>query len=118
MSYEAMLQNHLNGVVAGIKQLKEENARLRAAVLADRHEIRKEFEAELDYYKDSFNRSWMTLSPLEDERLRKFRDKHYQLHKKDNGFIAHIFGTGIGTCYEIECPICHEKEDITDTGSW
>lgn len=118
MSYEAMLQNNLNGVITGIKQLKAENARLRAAVLADRHEIRKEFEAELDYYKDLSDRSWMTLSPLEDERLRNFRDKHYQLHKKDNGFIAHIFGTGIGTCYEIECPICHEKEDITDTGNW
>ena len=118
MSYEAMLQNHLDGVIIGIKQLKEENARLRATIRADEHEIRKEFEAELDYYKEAFNRSWMTLSPLEDERLRNFRDRHYQLHKKDNGFISHIFGTGIGTCYTIECPICNEKEDITDTGNW
>lgn len=118
MSYEAILRNHLDGVIEGIEQLKAENARLRAAVLADRHEIRKEFEDELDYYKDLSDRSWMTLSPLEDERLRNFRDRHYQSHKKDNGFISHIFGTGIGTCYTIECPICHEKEDITDTGSW
>lgn len=119
MSHETHLQTHLDGVITGIKQLKEENARLRAKSLADRHEIRKEFEAELDYLQDELSRSWMTLSPLEDERLRNFRDKHYhQLHKKDNGFIVHIFGTGIGTCYTIECPICHEKEDITDASSW
>ena len=62
--------------------------------------------------------SWMALSTAEDERLRQFRDKHYRLHKKDNGFIAHIFGTGVGTCYKIECPICHEKEDITDVSNW
>lgn len=113
-----MLQNNLDNLVRGIEELKTENSRLRAVALANRDEIRKEFEAKLDYYTDELSRSWMTLSPLEDESLRKFRDKHYQLHKKDNGFIAHIFGTGIGTCYKIECPICHESEDITDVSNW
>ena len=113
-----MLQNNLDGLVRGIEELKAENTYLRAVAKANRDEIRKEFEAELDYYKDELSRSWMTLSPLEDERLRKFRDKHYQFHQKDNGFIVHIFGTGIGTCYKIECPVCHEVEDITDVSNW
>ena len=113
-----MLQNNLDDLVRGIEELKTENSRLRVAALANRDEVRKEYEAELDYLKDELSRSWMTLSPLEDERLRKFRDKHYQLHQKDNGFIAHIFGTGIGTCYKIECPVCHEVEDITDVSNW
>lgn len=113
-----MLQNSLDGLVRGIEELKTENSRLRVAALANRDEVRKEYEAELDYLKDELSRSWMTLSSLEDERLRKFRDKHYQLHQKDDGFITHIFGTGIGTCYKIECPICHEVEDITDVSNW
>lgn len=102
----------------GIQNLQRENMRLREAVLKEKEEIREEFEEELNYLNDRLKRCWMGLSPLEDERLRKFRDKHYQLHKKDNGFIAHIFGTGIGTCYKIECPICHESEDITDVSNW
>lgn len=102
----------------GIQNLQRENMRLREAVLKEKKEIREEFEEELNYLNDRLKRCWMDLSPLEDERLRKFRDKHYQLHKKDNGFIAHIFGTGIGTCYKIECPICHESEDITDVSNW
>ena len=113
-----MLQNNLDGLIRGIEELKTENTHLRAVANANRDEIRKEFEAELNYYKDEHSRSWMILSPLEDERLSKFRDKHYHLHKQDNGFIAHIFGTGIGTCYRIECPICHEVEDITDVSNW
>ena len=112
------LQNNLDSLVRDIEELKTENSHLRAVALANREEVRKEYEAELDYLKDELSRSWMTLSPLEDERLRKFRDKHYQLHKKDNGFIAHIFGTGVGTCYRIECPDCHESEDITDVSNW
>ena len=113
-----MLQNNLDGLARGIEELKTENSRLRVAARANREEVRKEYEAELDYLKDKLSRSWMTLSPLEDESLRKFRDKHYQLHQKDIGFTVHIFGTGIGTCYEIECPICHESEDITDVSNW
>lgn len=112
------LQENLHNLARGIEELKTENSRLRVAALANKGEVRKEYEAELDYLKDELSRSWMTLSPLEDECLRKFRDKHYQLHKRDNGFIAHIFGTGIGTCYRIECPICHESEDITDVSNW
>lgn len=112
------LQENLNNLTRGIEELKAENSCLRAAALANKDEVRKEYEAELDYLNDRLKRSWMNLSPLEDECLRKFRDKHYQLHKRDNGFIAHIFGTGIGTCYRIECPICHESEDITDVSNW
>lgn len=112
------LQNNLDSLVRNIEELKNENSHLRAVALANREEIRKEYEAELDYLNDRLKRSWMDLSPLEDERMRAFRKKHYESHKRDNGFIAHVFGNGIGTCYKIECPICHELEDITDVSSW
>lgn len=99
-------------------ELQQENTQLRAAAAKTKDEVRKDFEKEIDMLNKRLSRAWMVLSPVEDERLRQFRDKHYQLHKKDNGFIPHIFGTGIGTCYKIECPICHELEDITDVSDW
>lgn len=99
-------------------ELHQENTQLRAAAAKTKNEVRKDFEKEIDILNKHLSRAWMVLSPVEDERLRQFRDRHYQLHKKDNGFIAHISGTGIGTCYKIECPICHESEDITDVSDW
>lgn len=99
-------------------ELQQENTQLRAAAAKTKDEVRKDFEKEIDMLNKRLSCAWMVLSPVEDERLRQFRDKHYQLHKKDNGFIAHIFGTGVGTCYKIECPICHEAEDITDVSDW
>ena len=99
-------------------ELQRENTQLRAAAAKTKDEVRKDFEKEIDILNKRLNRAWMVLSPVEDERLRQFIDKHYQLHGLDHGVIAHISGTGIGMCYEIECPICQEKEDITDVSDW
>ena len=99
-------------------ELQQENTQLRAAAAKTKDEVRKDFEKEIDTLNKRLNRSWMVLSSVEDERLRQFIDKHYQLHGLDRGIVAHISGTGIGTCYKIECPICHELEDITDVSDW
>ena len=32
--------------------------------------------------------------------------------------IIQQIGTGIGVCTYLECPVCHEKKDITDTSVW
>ena len=112
------LDADLKSVMRGIDKLRAENAELRRLVARNEMDIKLDYEKLMEEYQDELSRCWMCLSPKEDARLREFREKHYQLHKKDNGFISHIFGTGIGTCYAVECPICHEKEDITDTSSW
>ena len=83
----------------------------------------KEFEAEIEGLEAQLNNSLAIFSDLEMERYEKFYQKHFKLHndgryKKDPGITFHMIGTGIGTCYTVECPICHEKEDITDVSSW
>jgi hypothetical protein len=32
--------------------------------------------------------------------------------------VVEYHGTGIGTAIDVECPVCHEREDVTDYGSW
>lgn len=83
-----------------------------------RAEIAQEFETEIKGLEEQLRLAPIVFSHLEQERYETFLDKHYKLHKKDSGVTFHMVGTGIGTCYTIECPICHEKEDITDVSSW
>lgn len=102
-------------------QQNEKNAIIRAA--KNRDEIRAEFEAEIEALEDKLDHSLAIFSDLEQERYHAFINKHYQLHndgkyKKDPGITIHMVGTGIGTCYTLECPVCHETEDITDVASW
>ena len=99
----------------------EKDAIIRAT--KNRDEIRAEFEAEIEALEDKLDHSLAIFSDLEQERYRTFINKHYQLHnngkyKKNDGITVHMVGTGVGTCYELECPVCHEKEDITDVSSW
>jgi hypothetical protein len=99
----------------------EKDAIIRAA--KNRDEIRAEFEAEIEALEDKLDHSLAIFSDLEQERYRAFINKHYQLHnndkyKKSDGITIHMVGTGIGTCYTLECPVCHETEDITDVASW
>lgn len=102
-------------------QQNEKNAIIRAH--KNRDEIRAEFEAEIDALEDKLDHSLAIFSDLEQERYHAFINKHYQLHnngkyKKNDGITIHITGNGIGTCYTLECPVCHETEDITDVSSW
>ena len=99
----------------------EKNAIIRATKNHD--EIRMEFEAEIEALEDKLNHSLAIFSDLEQERYKAFINKHYQLHnndkyKKNNGITIHMVGTGVGTCYTLECPVCHETEDITYVSSW
>jgi hypothetical protein len=102
-------------------QQNEKNAIIRAN--KNRDEIRMEFEAEIEALEDKLDHSLAIFSDLEQERYRAFINKHHQLHnddenKKSDGITIHMIGTGVGICYTLECPICHETEDITDVASW
>ncbi len=102
-------------------QQNEKNAIARAAKKRD--EIRAEFEAEIEALEDKLDHSLAIFSDLEQERYHAFINKHFKLHndgkyKKDSGITIHLVSTGVGTCYTLECPVCHETEDITDVSSW
>ena len=106
-----------------IYNAKENERVARQELSKSRDEVRTEFEAEIEALEDKLDHSLGILSDLEWERYRAFTRKHYQLHnngkyKKDDGITIHMVGTGVGTCYTLECPVCHETEDITDVASW
>lgn len=103
--------------------LQEENKKLREQIRKSYDEIRVEFKDELEGLQNELARSYMRFSPKEEEAYQKFIHKHYKLHndgkyKNSSGITVHMTGTGVGTCYELECPICHEKENITDYDTW
>lgn len=106
-----------------IHDAKENERAARRELAKSREEVREEFKAEIEALEDRLDHSLCILNDLEWERYLAFIRKHYQLHnngkyKKDDGITIHMVGTGIGNCYELECPVCHETEDITDVSSW
>ena len=85
----------------------------------------KDEEIQLARYeaKEARENALIILTPVEKERIKEFRNKHYkscaQPHKMSGSkYIYTITGTGIGQMIEIECPVCGEKLDITDLESW
>ena len=115
--------NALAAIAFTIHEAREEARAARRKAAKNREEIRQEFEAEIEGLEAQLSNSLAIFSDLEMERYEKFYQNHFKLHnngryKKDPGITVHMVGTGIGTCYTLECPVCHETEDITDVSSW
>ena len=106
-----------------IHDAQEKERYYRRELLKSREEVREEFKAELEALQNKLDRARMRLSEKEYEAYHNFITKHYKLHndgkyKRDEGVTVHIVGTGLGCCYTLECPVCHETEDSTDVSSW
>ena len=86
--------------------------------------IRKDFEDIIAYYKSRFDMSYGEFSSQkEKDAYNDFEQCHMhdRLTSKANGGRAPYLiptGVGIGTQLTVVCPICGEKEDITDIGVW
>ena len=63
-------------------------------------------------------KSLCNLTDKEDERINKFRNKHYKKCGNGNKYLYELTGTGIGTIIKITCPICGKQKDVTDSDSW
>lgn len=83
-----------------------------------KEEVLKDFKEDYNRLLADYRRCPAQFSKAEAKSYGAFVKEHYNLHGKDSGTILHISGTGIGMVYEVECPICHKKEDITDISSW
>lgn len=75
-------------------------------------------KAKEDEIRSIFQWSISVLSPVEHERDKAFREKHYQQCKNGSHFIYDLQGTEIGTVVKVKCPVCGVEEDITDLDSW
>lgn len=105
-----------------IDQLMKENERLKQESRKTRDEIRQEFQNDIELYNEELNHAPVIFSNKEDTSYRVFRERHYKScghnNKHDIGITIHLVGTGVGSIITLECPVCHETEDITDVSSW
>lgn len=87
-----------------------------------REEVREEFRDEIEDLQRAIDRSPTPFTEVEGSSYCTFLDKHRECRKSANkgayDVTIHIHGTGLGDVYTVECPICHETEDITDIGAW
>lgn len=84
------------------------------------HEFRKDkeivkLENEIENIR---NHSLQVLTDKEKERIKEFRNRHYNKCNNGGTYWFQLTGTGIGTAITIKCDMCGEEEDITDTESW
>lgn len=96
--------------------LYEENEQLSRQIKRSKDEIREEFQKELDRLEEVKKNS-IYLSKLERDRYDDFFEKHYHSCGARER-ILHSICTGVGMTYEVECPICGKKENITDYDMW
>lgn len=55
---------------------------------------------------------------LEQERIKKFRAKHFNSCRNPNKYTFDLIGSGFGEMITIKCPKCGECEDVTDDSAW
>lgn len=104
-----------------VKELSEENKQL----YEDAESIvRKNYEKRINNLKKQLSLSYGQFSSQKElDAYHDFENRHMhdRLTSLYNGGRAPYLiptRTGIGTVLKVVCPICHESEDITDTGAW
>lgn len=113
---EKNIQQTLNSIKQAANYLMRDNKALRATLIKYNKDV--EIKAKDDEIRSIQQRSISVLSPVEYERDKEFRERHYQICKNGSHFIYDLQGTGIGTVVKIRCPVCGVEEDITDTSCW
>lgn len=111
--------NEAFGIIAKkINELETDLATERLKNLRTENEIRKDFEEEINSLQQELSRCPARFSEKEAKAYHNFWQKHFNMHGKSQGMMLHITGTGVGTAYEVICPICNSKENITDYDLW
>lgn len=113
---EKNIQQSVKTIKKSVDYLVRDNKALRATI--KRYDKESGIKAKEDEIQSIQKRAISVLSPVEYDRDRAFRERHYQLCKNGSRFIYDLQGTGIGTIVKIKCPICGKEEDITDLDSW
>ena len=113
---EKNIKKSVETIKKSVYYLVRDNKALRATI--KRYDKESGIKAKEDKIQSIQKRAISVLSPVEYDRDRAFRERHYQLCKNGSRFIYDLQGTGIGTIVKIKCPICGKEEDITDLDSW
>ena len=103
------------------KDLYEENIALRTSA---QDIVRAEYEKQIKNLKDRLAMSYGEFaSEKEKQAYWDFEKRHIhdrQTSRENSGKMPYLIptGTGDGTILYVVCPICGEKENITDTEVW
>lgn len=83
------------------------------------NEVMDEVRDEMRRKDEELTRAPFHFTAVENERYHAFMRNHYEKGCNCNkGFSLSFVGTGVGTCYDMICNDCGEKEGITDIESW
>ena len=106
------------------QRAKEANERANKTYEEVKAQIVNEYEEENKRLRKDAELVWLRFSTSkEQENYKQFVKKHElcRLKNKYSGgrwpYLIPV-GTGLGTSLTVICPICGEKEDITDIGAW
>ena len=109
-------QNAMQVITDYINNLRAENQMLKDMLNSyNKDEEIAKLKTEMD---ELWSNSLIVLYPKEKDRIKTFKQKHYEKCKNGNEYTYHMTGTGIGTVIEIECPVCKGIQDVTDVDSW
>ena len=106
------------------EQAKEATERANKTYEEVKAQIVNEYEEENKRLRKDSELVWLRFSTSkEQEDYKKFVEKHKPCQKTsraNSGRWPYLIpvGTGLGTSLTVVCPICGEKEDITDIGAW
>ena len=109
-------QNAMQVITDYINNLRVENQTLRDTLNSyNKDEEIAKLKTETDELRDN---SLIVLYPKEKDRIKAFKQKHYEKCSNSNEYTYHMTGTGIGTVVKVQCPVCKEIQDVTDVESW
>lgn len=109
------IQKAFGTLVKFLQDAKEAEKKARQELAKRNEEVYGEYRHAME---EKLRHSFISFSDKEREDYNNFCREHWNKGHKGKGMTIHLIGTGIGTCYLIECPVCHEQKDITDTESW
>ena len=101
--------------------LEKENKQLKKDAVAL---VSKEILNENEYLKKKLEYSFGEFSSLKEKEMYCEFSKQHEHNRKNlkiqSGKVPYIIQTytGVGICKEVVCPICGEKQDITDISVW
>ena len=109
-------QNAMQVITDYINNLRAENQMLKDMLNSyNKDEEIAKIRTEMD---ELWVNSLVVLYPKEKDRIKAFKQKHYEKCRNSNEYTYHMTGTGIGTVVEIQCPVCKEIQDVTAVDSW
>ena len=58
------------------------------------------------------------LSDKETEKIKSFRERHYQSCGNGSRYVFDLESTGVGTVICVKCPVCDTEVNVTDYDAW